>query len=236
MGQIVNCSIDKYNYEKYVETSATIKKKHGEYFLLWKIKKDFNKKHETPKKGSVGGGDFGIRVMLTVYGNNKVVEIGADIQKNFGKRLNTINKVYKRKFSKEKQRRIVGKKFGKMKRMATDLRWKVGKYIADNFETFVMGNFSTKKMGEKGKVGKRTKQIGGLMSQYKLKEVIKYIYARKGQCCKECDEAGTTQCCGKCGYRKRDVGSAKIYACDECKIKIGRDPNSARSMILTSIE
>lgn len=233
-GDEIKCNIEDFNYEENAETTAIIKKKYGEYYLLMKKKKDFSN-YLSPQKDTLIGLDLGIRKVATGYANNKVVEIGGNVRKIFERRLKIIQKIYKSKISERKKTRIVGKKFGKMKKMATDMRWKIAKYLTDNYSSIIVGNFSTKKMGENEKVNKRLKMVGGIMSQYKMKEAIKYYCFRKGLKYKEVNEAGTTQCCGKCGYRKKDVGAAEIYECDKCGIKIGRDINSGRSMIITSI-
>ena len=234
-GNEIKCNIENFNYEKNAETTAIIKRRHKEYYLLMKNKKDFSN-YPSPKNDTIIGLDLGIRKVATGYANDKVVEIGGNVKEVFERRLKIIQKIYKSKISEEKKRRLAGKKFGKMKRMATDMRWKIAKYLTDNYSSIIVGNFSTKKMGENGKVNKRLKTIGGLMSQYKMKNAIKYYCMRKGLEYKEVNEAGTTQCCGKCGYRKRDVGAAEVYECDKCGIKIGRDINSGRSMIITSIK
>ena len=234
LGKKVKCNMDNYNYEEEAETTAIIKRKNGEYVLYWKETKDFSN-YNKPKSESVIGIDLGIRVVGTCYANEKVIEIVNNVDKKIGKRLDTIDKIYETKFTDKKKRKIVGKKYSKLKNMSMDMRWKIGKYLTDNFNTIVVGNFSTKEMGEKGNVSKKTKRIGGILSLYKLKKVIQYYCSRKGQVYKEANEMCTTQCCGRCGNRKRDIGSAKEYKCEVCKLKVKRDVNSSRLMVITSL-
>ena len=235
LGKQVDCNIHGFNYKQNVETTQTIKKRGSEYFLLWKRSKDFSD-YMVPKKDSIVGIDLGVRTMVTGYSNNKVIEIGENVGDKFEKKFKAIKMIYKAGFSERKTKRLAWNKYNKMNNMAKDMRWKTGKYLTDNFETIVVGNFSTKEMGEKDTVNKKTKRVGNMMSLYKLKNIIKYYVKQKGLHYKEVDEAGTTQCCGKCGNRKRDIGAAKIYKCDKCKTEIGRDINSSRLMIITSIE
>ena len=46
------------------------------------------------------------------------------------------------------------------------------------------------------------------------------------------NESFTTKTCTNCGYIKNNVGSAKIFNCDKCFIKIDRDINGARNIFL----
>ena len=45
-------------------------------------------------------------------------------------------------------------------------------------------------------------------------------------------DAYTTQVCGRCMNRKRDVGCSKVYECKECKLVAGRDINASRNILL----
>ena len=73
------------------------------------------------------------------------------------------------------------------------------------------------------------------MSFYKMKEKLKYRCKLNGIKYKMIDEEFTTQCCGKCGNQKKDLGSAEIYKCEKCEYKAPRDVNSARLHIIKAM-
>ena len=46
----------------------------------------------------------------------------------------------------------------------------------------------------------------------------------------------TSKTCTICGFLKHDLGSNKVYKCDECKTVIDRDINGARNIMLRNHE
>ena len=46
-----------------------------------------------------------------------------------------------------------------------------------------------------------------------------------------CTEEYTSQTCGHCGKTKK-MGGLEVYHCDSCQIKIDRDVNGARNILL----
>jgi putative transposase len=46
------------------------------------------------------------------------------------------------------------------------------------------------------------------------------------------EEYYTSQTCTKCGNIKSDLGGAKVYKCEKCKMIMERDFNGARNIML----
>jgi IS605 OrfB family transposase len=221
---------DNFSYLTNMTTISIIKKVGNEFYLLKKYKIE---KTDIVENNTIGL-DFGIRTMATGYSNKDVIEICNEGSLVLGEKLKVIDKISAKKFKKKKERRIVKRKYEKVKNMVRDMHFKVAKYLTDNYKNIIVGNLSTKKIGEGKKIGAMTKRKGNLLSFDKFKMILKYMCEKKGNNFKEIDEAYTTQCCGRCGFQKKDVGGAHIYKCDKCELKIGRDINSARLMIIKS--
>ena len=69
------------------------------------------------------------------------------------------------------------------------------------------------------------------MKHYRFKEKMHYKCKEKGVRLDICGEEYTTKTCGACGKIK-EMGGAKTYECDRCGLKIDRDINAARNILL----
>jgi len=133
----------------------------------------------------------------------------------------------------KKAQKIKNKKYNKIKNQVKDFQWKIANYLTDRFKTILFGNMSTKKTGEK-EGHKLTKETGKMLSFYTLKEKIKNRCLHKKVNYKEVNEAFTSCICGNCGNCKTNLGCDNVYNCLQCKIKVGRDINGARNILIAS--
>jgi len=221
---------EDFSYLTNMETVSIIKKHKNEYYLLKKYKYE---KKENKNNNSIGL-DAGVRTFLTGYANKEILEIGNKSNKIIKNKLKQIDKINKKNFKENKKRKKIKKKYERIKNMIKDMHYKISKYITDKYANIIMGNLSTKKMGEGNKIGRMTKRIGNMLSINSFKNVLKYMCNKKGVNYKEVDERYTSKCCGRCGNKKDDLGGNKKYECKKCGIKIGRDINAARIMIIKS--
>jgi putative transposase len=125
----------------------------------------------------------------------------------------------------------------KIKNMVNDLHWKTCHFLCDTFETIIIPEFKTKDMTNrerrnihKGSV-KRLTNLSHYSFLCKLKHKSK-IYRRNLLIV---NESYTSQTCGKCGKCKTDLKSSKIYKCDKCGMKMDRDINGARNILLRTL-
>ena len=155
-------------------------------------------------------------------------ENGGRSNKFIEDRIKNVDKIIQKKMQK-----IKNKKLKKIKNQVKDFQWKAANYITDEYKYILFGNMSTKKTGEK-KGDKMSKDVGKMLSFYKLKEKIKNRSLHKKVNYKEVNEAFTSCICGNCGHHKKDLGCANEYECKKCKTKFGRDINGARNILIAS--
>jgi putative transposase len=48
----------------------------------------------------------------------------------------------------------------------------------------------------------------------------------------EIDEAYTSKTCSNCGFMNDNLGASKIFKCNICELKIDRDCNGARNIMI----
>ena len=82
------------------------------------------------------------------------------------------------------------------------------------------------------KINKETSNNLIMLSHYKFKQLLDHkMKLRKGELI-ECTEEYTTKTCGNCGILNHSIGSKKIFICPSCNIRIDRDMNAARNILI----
>lgn len=169
---------------------------------------------------------------MTGYSENNTFQIGNNMDSKISKYLNQIGKIKICKIHKKKK--AENKRYAKIKNIVNDLHWKTIKYLTDNYGHILIGNMSTKQIGETN-LNKHSKNIAKMMSLYVFRERLKYKCSITDTKYKLVDEHYTSKMCTNCGYVKENLGSNKIFKCEHCGIKLNRDINGARNMFIKSI-
>ena len=241
--ETVECEIKGFNYKENINTVATLQyqSKSKMFYLLLKYKNpDVSNKEPYKSKTKIISIDPGIRPMFNGYGNDHILKIGTNSSTIIQKKIRKIDRINKYgKMTNGNKQRIINKKYNKIKNIVTDAQWKIVKYLTNNYSHIVIGNFSTKTMGEKkhgiNTIGKMTKRIGNMFKMFQFKQKLKYKCQTTNTKYTEVDESYTSKCCSKCGNCKNDLGSNKIYKCDNCGLVIDRDINGAKNILIKAI-
>ena len=69
-----------------------------------------------------------------------------------------------------------------------------------------------------------------LLSKYRHCEFLDTLKKFKNTI--EVNESYTSKTCSNCGYLHKNLSNKDIYDCESCKIKIGRDINASRNVML----
>jgi len=109
--------------------------------------------------------------------------------------------------------------------------------MTKNYKFILIGNMSTKRIISKNNsLDKMSKRIVNTYNLYKFRERLKYkcyITSTKYKCV---DERYTSKMCSNCGNLHQNLGSNKVYNCENCKITLDRDLNGARCILLKSMQ
>ena len=121
------------------------------------------------------GIDIGVRTFMTVYSNNKCLEIGTNLYKNIDKYLEKKDKLLSLKDTskiKEKTYKKAIKKLEyRMQNRIEDLHKKVSNYLLKNYKTINIGKISIKSMVSnlKGNIKEKTKRRLLVLKHYKMR-------------------------------------------------------------------
>jgi putative transposase len=209
----------------------------NEFYLLNPIEELVTKAHKNKDTVSV---DPGIRTFAACYSNNKCIKICNNLRSTLIKYIKKIDKVNNNKdIPASKKRKVESRCYKKIGNLVDDMHWKTIKYLTDNFGNILIGNLSTKEIVKNranNVLDRITKRLALLMGLSKFKQRLAYKCTIRKVGCGEVDEAYTTKTCTKCGFKNETIGAKKVINCGFCKLKIDRDFNGARNIMLRHLD
>jgi len=201
-----------------------------EFMLLIKYRKEINKNMNT----HIIALDPGVRTPFCGYSNKGIINIGTNINKHLKIKLKKIDSITEDQALRPSRRKQLKKRiYEKMHNRINDYHWKTINYLTNNYGTIVIGDLSTKTMGERN-MDNMTKRVANMLNLFKFKEKLKYKCSYTETKYKLENESYTSKCCSSCGYQNNNLGSAKFYICPQCNVTIGRDVNGALNILLKS--
>lgn len=241
--------LKKYDFG---DSSISYNKITHETYLNLSCKMKVNNK---PKKYDICSIDPGVRTFLTIYDGTKVTEIGHNNSKIY-KTCREIDIIHSRVDSKkyivkenkngseiEKEYKVNAKRRYKLKKalhrkieylknLKKEMHKKAAKYLCDNYQTIILPPFETQNMASK--LNSKIARQMYTLSHYSFREYL--INKAAGMMIDVYVEGEeyTTKTCGRCG-ELNDVGDSKNYSCKSCGIKIDRDMNASRNIMLRNI-
>jgi len=185
--------------------------------------------------------DPGNKTFLTCYSpENKCLKIFNRDKKN------KITKLIKRKiiltklfneFKLKKYKTALLKNNKKMINNVKELHYKSALYLCLNFDEIYLGKLSTKMITsiKQSNLCDFEKLYTYAISHFKFSTILKNKCEEYGVKFKLVNEAFTTRTCGKCGGLNNNVGANRIFDCTKCNIRIDRDLNGARNILIKHI-
>lgn len=182
------------------------------------------------------GIDPGLRTAFSCFGTDgKFFEFGCEVQSEVDKVNDKIEGIKTKMKNSTGGRRSRLKKawyrhMTRAKHLCDELQWKTINFLTKAYDVVVLGKLNVKSLMMSH--NKKNKKLLSFLSFYKFRQRLEEKSKVRGNIVVIQDEAGTTQGCPKCGFKKLDVGSNKVYKCDRCDFEGDRDLKSAICMIL----
>ncbi|CAM9755162.1 unnamed protein product, partial [Pylaiella littoralis] len=193
----------------------------------------------TPAEARVIGIDPGLRTAFTCSSSSgDVLELGIDtwfrFQKEHSKKTSIAKKMKGTTCSKRKTKlkKAWYRCRARAKHLAADLHWKTIKHLLDRYDVIVIGKIGIQSLMSKTGQSTSNKRMFSYLSNYSLRQRLKYKAGLSNKVVVEQDESYTSQACFRCGHLKKDLGAAKTYLCRECGLVIDRDVNSGYNIMV----
>lgn len=186
------------------------------------------------KKGTIAL-DPGVRTFLTGVSENGALQIGKRASEKLYRLHAQIDKANEKITSEKHKKKVLQRCRRKISGLVDDLHWKVAKFLTDNYENILIGDFSAKRVSSKdGNLAASVKRVALSLSFFKFRERLQFKCNQKGRRLAIIDEHYTSKTCSMCGNYKANLGDSEIYECNVCKCVMNRDINGARNIFVRS--
>lgn len=241
-----SCKFNKYS--NICDSSITWNQRTNEYYLNLNFEDIETPSNDILLNKKICAIDVGLKSFLTIYSDNSVNKIGIGIRDKIEKLCKDIDIIIskrhqkkdkcKYKYNNQKRRslrKVLHRKIKYLDNLKEELHNKSVKYLCDNYGKIIIPPFETQKMVSNIKLDSKTSRNLMCISYYKFLSKLKLR-------CIEYDielvirpEYYTSKTCTKCGNIKHDLKNADTYICKNCNLKIDRDTNGARNILLRNL-
>ncbi len=190
--------------------------------------------------------DPGNRTFLTGFDGENVLEIGkGDIGRiqrlcqHLDKLISQSTKVKSRQ--RRKMRIAANRVRERIQNLIKELHNKAVNLLVNSYKVIFLPTFDTSQMVVKTKKNKKrrinNKSVRQMLtlSHYRFEQHLTQAALKKGVIVVLCNESYTSKTCGNCGHIHQKLGGSKIFKCPHCGIKISRDVNGARNIMLRAM-
>ena len=179
------------------------------------------------------GINIGVRTFLTVFSKSESFEIGTNTTKiidTINNRLDNIRSNYNKKIINKKQfNKLYNKYSDKLKNKIINMHNKTSNFILSNFNTIIIEKVSIKQMVSNltGNLREIIKRRLLALSHYRFKMKMKQMAVKYDSKILEISPYLTSKNCHNCQHTNDNLGSSKIFICNNCNIIMDRDMNAS---------
>lgn len=207
---------------------------HGKFYLLLPV--DNNDIPYKPANKTVIAFDPGIRVFQTGYDPSGVtMNIGdnfKDIITPFYNKIDKLQSIKSKKRKKYNIKKRIRKILKKIKDKIYNLHNQASSLITKEYENIILPEFGTSRMLAGNTLHSSVKRLMNTLSFYRFKQKLRYEAYKRKRNLYIVTEEFTSKTCTSCGSIKNNLGSNKLFECANCGLKIDRDINGARNILI----
>ena len=184
------------------------------------------------------GIDIGVRTFMTVYSEDKTLEIGPDNNKIIDRNHKRLDNIKSSKdnniISNEKYKRLYCKYSSRLRNMIDDMHNKSANILLSRYKNISIGKVSIKQMISNldSTLKEIVKRRLCALSHYRFRMKLISMSSKFNSNINLIDEYMTSKTCCNCKNIKYNLKAEKTYICSECNLVIDRDINAAINIYL----
>jgi hypothetical protein len=184
------------------------------------------------------GIDIGVRTFMTVYSEDKTLEIAPYNNKFLDRKHKRLNNIKSSKdsniISNEKYKKLYCKYSSRLRNKIDDLHNKSANILLSRYKNISIGKVSIKQMISNldSNLKEVVKRRLCTLSHYRFRMKLISMSPKFNCNVKLINEYLTSKTCCKCKNIKNDLKAEKIYNCSKCNLIIDRDINAAINIYL----
>lgn len=241
-------------YSSYLKTSVSVSKEnlpdvnnevtlvHNKKNNSWYLCILVDHEVKTENQGRIVSVDPGVKTFLTLYDpSGKVVQFGTGDMKQTLKTLYLKIDKYrsllasrKRKLNKNPRRKRLRKRMmffqNKFENLILEIHNKACRFIYRNYDNVLISNISSIRSSRKNNRNLLSWSHGKFIQR------LTHHMHKNGKRINIVTEEYTSKTCGNCGHIDNHLSNKDVYFCECCKLKISRDVNGARNILLKHLK
>jgi putative transposase len=200
---------------------------------------------ETPTLNSgVIALDPGNRAFLTGYDGASVLEIGQGDIGRINRLCSHLDNLLSRatlspsKRQRYKMRKAANRIRERISSLVKDLHNKVASLLVRSYKVIFLPTYGTSQMVLKSARKINRKSVRNMLtwSHAKFASHLEQMAKRSEVLVIRCNESYTSKTCTNCGHVHSKLGGSKVFNCPGCGIRILRDVNGARNIMLRALQ
>ena len=200
---------------------------------------------ETPTSNSgVIALDPGNRAFLTGYDGENILEVGQGDIGRINRLCSHLDNLLSRtaKSPSKRQRYKMRKAANRMREriscLVKDLHIKVASLLVRNYKAIFLPTYETSQMVLKSARKLNRKSVRNMLtwSHAKFATHLEQMASRNRVLVVRCNESYTSKTCTNCGHIHTKLSGSKVFNCPNCGIRIARDVNGARNIMLRALQ
>jgi putative transposase len=207
----------------------------------WYLNATYSEKNNTTNLSTnkICSIDPGIKTFATIYDFSGVAKIGTNNTRNKIKKICRELDIIQSKMSKatynskRNLRQAYNRKHKYLENLKTELHNKTVRYLTLNYGKIIIPPFETQKLAEKLSSSENRTMM--TLSFYKFLTRLKNKCIDQGKELMIRPEYYTSKTCGCCGWINKNLSNADEFNCSSCGLKIDRDMNGARNIMLRNL-
>ena len=221
-----------------IDNDSKIQLQGKSYYLIINFKR---KIENTLKTCSIASLDPGVRTFQTLYSPDGIIgKFGEKTLINMKKlhiKLDQLQSV-RSKISPKKLRRVRNIKLKekkvrkKIRDIVSNLHNQTGSYLSKNYNNVILPEFGISKLVRDAKLASSVKREMMSYRFYDFKQKLNHLCNVSGTKLTIVSEAYTTRTCTRCGQINNNVKGNKEFTCNHCNLKIDRDINGSRNILI----
>ena len=235
-------AIDKHNIRKVkniqISHNVDLSKTLDGYFLYIPI--ETTPKTSSDNRSRICGVDLGVRTLATVYSTNTngrnisihEYEQRIDLLRSLNKKITFLKQLKRDKLRIRKKQ--LKKREKKKKDLVDKMHWDFINDLLKKHDVVYIGDIKSHDIVQQCNNSTLNQDLNDLKF-YVLKTRLLYKASVMDKRVFYINEHYTTKTCSACGQINNNVGSSKMFECEHCKLKTGRDSNASKNMLLKGI-
>jgi putative transposase len=191
--------------------------------------------------------DPGNRTFLTGFDGENILEIGKGdigrIQRLCQHLDKLISQSTRVKCRQRRKMRIAANRIReRIQNLIKELHNKAVNLLVNSYKVIFLPTFDTSQMviktrkSKKRRINNKSVRQMLTLSHYRFEQHLKQAALKRNVIVVLCNESYTSKTCGNCGHIHHKLGGSKVFKCPHCGVKISRDVNGARNIMLRALQ